>query len=102
VSLRVLGTSFGFDGGCRMETITAVTSALLTLAAEHWAHPITFTPAAIDTDNPIVAAETGARNMMACGSSGGSAELEAAVVPGQSAIDIHAQRMRQVLKRHIA
>jgi hypothetical protein len=39
---------------------------------------------------------------MACGSSGGSAELEAAVVPGQSEIDHHAQRMRQALERQIA
>jgi hypothetical protein len=97
--MRLHGTRVGFDGGCSMKSITAVTSSLQTLAAEHWAHTITSTPAVNDL---IVAAETGAWNATACGSSGGSAELEAAVVPGQSAIDNQAQRVRQALERQIA
>jgi hypothetical protein len=33
VILRILGMRFNFDGGCSMESITAVISALHTLAA---------------------------------------------------------------------
>jgi hypothetical protein len=57
---RACWESFGFDGGSGMESITTVTRALQTLAAEHWAHPITFAPAISDTNDPSVAAETGA------------------------------------------
>jgi hypothetical protein len=105
VILRTLGTRFGFNGGCSMESITAVTSALHTLAAARWAHPTTFAPVN-DTGDPSFASEAGAGSAMGCGStgcsSGGSAELEAAVVPGPRAIDNHAQRMRQALERQIA
>jgi hypothetical protein len=84
VILRMLVTRFGFDGGCSMESITAVTSALHTLAAERWAHP-TFAPGN-DTGDPSFSSRAGAGNAIGCGStgcsSGGSAELEAAVVPG--------------------
>jgi hypothetical protein len=109
VILRLLGTRFGFDGGCSMESIKAVTSALQTLAAERWAHPTTSAPANHTSQrqgDPSLAAEAGTGNAIGCGSSGrnsgGSAELEAPVVPGPRAIDNHVQRMRQALERQIA
>jgi hypothetical protein len=64
IAHRVRESKYAKDYEMKADSTKNIRHKQQTLAAEHWAHPITFTPAVNDIDDPSVAAETGAVNTM--------------------------------------